>query len=248
MRTTPPSGPAPSPGPRCSWLEADLTRNAATPTFVFMHKPFWALGVAAGEPDPMHDLFVRAGVLGVFTGHWHNHLHARIDGIDYTGVGSSGGVTAGLPHPRRGNVPEFVEATVRGRDLSLTTVIRGQEYPVDYLSVRDQALLRKLHRGAVTGRLVPIGSDSASLALHVENLGDAPLRGVLTVDGGAWSVGQPSVALDVAPGAIFEATIPVARGTAEVPLPRIRLDMPLPGTTTKPSTSPPAARTPSRPP
>jgi hypothetical protein len=210
------------------WLEADLAGSVGRPTFVFMHKPFWALGVAAGTPDPMHDLFVRTGVAAVFTGHWHTHLHARFDGIAYTGVGSSGGVTAGLPDPRRGNVPEFVEATVRDGAVTLTTVIEGEEHPVDLVSARDQGVLRQLHKGAVTGRLHAAADGTSRLDLHVENLGAEPLAGTLTVDGGAWSVAQPSVALDVAPGATFTTTIPVTRGVTDVPLPRVRLDYPLP--------------------
>lgn len=210
------------------WLEADLAQSTGKPTFVFMHKPFWALGVAAGKADPMHDLFVRTGVDAVFTGHWHAHLHARIDGIEYTGVGSSGGDTAGIRHVRRGNVPEFVEATVRDQKVSLVTVIEGNEHPVSMVSVRDQSVLRKLHRGAVRGRLVEGEGGDASLDVRVENLGAEPLVGALSVDGGAWSVSPFPNPVTVAPGATFAATIFVQRGASEFPLPRLRLDYPLP--------------------
>lgn len=209
------------------WLEADLVASRGTPTFVFMHKPFWALGVALGAPDPMHDLFVRTGVKGVFTGHWHNHLHGRFGGIEYTGVGSAGGYTQGLPEVRRGNVPEFVEATVRGRELSLTTVVAGADYPVDMVSVRDQGVLRKLHKGAVDGRLLTTDAGDV-LRLRVDNLAQEPIVGTVTLDGGGWVMSQTSVPVDIAPGSTFTTTIPVTRGAAELPMPRLRLDYPLP--------------------
>ncbi len=208
-----------------AWLEADLAAHAGAPILVFMHKPFWATRVAVGKPDPMHDLFVRSGVGAVFTGHWHRHLHARFDGIEYTGVGSSGGATAGLPDPRRGNVPEFVEVTVDGRTLALTAVVDATERPVDYVTLRDQGVLRRLSLGDVNARLA---ADGATIELTLRNPGDQPLVGDARIDGGAWSVPASTVPYRVEPGGTFTTRVPVTPGTQPLPLPRVRLDYPLP--------------------
>ncbi len=73
------------------WLEEDLRKNSeAVQTFVFYHKPFWFETLSRGENEPLHDLFVEYGVDAVFTGHYHIYFSAEIDGIKYTGVGSSG--------------------------------------------------------------------------------------------------------------------------------------------------------------
>ncbi|MBN1620762.1 metallophosphoesterase [candidate division WOR-3 bacterium] len=73
------------------WLEEDLKKNTgAIQTFVFYHKPFWFETLSRGENEQLHDLFVQYGVDAVFTGHYHIYFSAEIDGIKYTGVGSSG--------------------------------------------------------------------------------------------------------------------------------------------------------------
>lgn len=205
-----------------SWLATDLATTAGRPTFVFMHKPFWALGVGSGKPDPMHELFVERGVTAVFTGHWHAHLHAQFDGVQYVGVGSSGGAVTGLPTVREGNVPEFVEATVRATGLSLETVIRGEAYPVDIVTLANRAVLRKLRQGAITARL-----DGDGIDVHVENLAAEPLIGTLRIDGGAWRT-DPAIPIHAAPGETFTAHVAASAGSTLAPLPTFSLEYPLP--------------------
>jgi hypothetical protein len=80
------------PQDQLAWLIEDLGANRdARYTFVLMHVPYWFRGVAAGQPDPLHELFVREGVDAVFTGHFHVYFSGKYDGILYTSVASSGG-------------------------------------------------------------------------------------------------------------------------------------------------------------
>ena len=87
----------------CSATRARPARSSS------MHKPLWFRGVAAGQPDPLHALFVRTGVDAVFTGHYHQYLSGDYDGIRYTSVGSSGGATDDL---RIGPMYHFTWVTV----------------------------------------------------------------------------------------------------------------------------------------
>lgn len=205
-----------------TWLAADLAATSGRPIFVFMHKPFWALGIGGGKPDAMHELFVEHRVTAVFTGHWHAHLYAQIDGIHYVGVGSSGGAVEGLPNPREGNLPEFVEATVRGDTVSLRTIIEGQEYPADVVTLRNRALFRRLRQGAVRARL-----DATGLDIHVENLGTEPLSGELRIDGGGWQTPE-SLPVHAEPGGTFTARVPATQGIDFAPLPTLSLEYPVP--------------------
>lgn len=82
------------PAAELNWLNQDLARHtSAKATLVFMHKPFWYNGVAAGRPDTLHAIFKTYGVDAVFTGHFHQYFSGRYDGIMYTGIGSSGAAT-----------------------------------------------------------------------------------------------------------------------------------------------------------
>lgn len=206
------------------WLAGDLAEHEGETILVFMHKPFWATGVGAGRPDPMHELFVANGVRAVFTGHWHAQAHERIDGIDYLLVGSSGGGLSGLPDPRRGTAPEWVLATLTDGTLDLKVMVDGAARPVDELRLADRNALYGLVNGRIRGRLVPGETDR--LLVHVENPSDGPLETTLEVAGGAWS--DASLPVRVGPGETFEGEVVLARGEAALPLPRIRLEVPLP--------------------
>lgn len=211
-----------------SWLASDLAAHAGEPIAVFMHKPFWALGVAAGKPDAMHALFVQSGVRAVFTGHWHNHAHQRIDGIDYTIVGTSGGAFPGLPNVHTGNTYEFATVTVTDGSFTIERVTDDRVLPVDSVSLADSSRVRAIRQGGVRAALRTGDDGQTVLALHVENLGASPMDDLLTLDPGAWTVATATVPLRILPGESFDTTIPVSMSGATYPLPRVTLNLSLP--------------------
>jgi 3',5'-cyclic AMP phosphodiesterase CpdA len=208
------------------WLEEDLLAHAGQMQLVFMHKPFWALRAARGEPDPMHDLFARAGVRAVFTGHWHSHGHQVIDGVEYVLVGSSGGATGGVQDVRRGNAYEYVWGTVRGGALDLRTIALGSVHPIDGVSLADNQRLRALFRGGITATLA---ADGRSLSVRIRNDADQPLVTQVTVEPGtSWRADPPVLPVAVSPGETFEGRVALTGGDPLLPLPRVVVPVPLP--------------------
>jgi len=205
------------------WLAEDLSQHVGRPILVFMHKPFWVRGIAKGEPDPMHSLFVEHGVRAVFSGHWHNHAYQRIEGIDYVLVGTSGGAFSGVPDRRLGNVHEFIWATVRSGDLSMAAVTAEGVLPIDYLSLRDARRLGQLlKRGGVTATLPDTASGATStLEFHVADAALLVPGSRIVLDPGAWSAAQTELTLDARSGS-WSTGFAVRRMTDWLPLPRLR--------------------------
>lgn len=207
-----------------TWLRSDLAAHADQLVAVFMHKPFWALRAGAGDPDPMHDLFVESGVDAVFTGHWHGHAHQVIDGVEYVLVGQSGGGYPGLPDPRRGNASEYLWVTAANGALSIATISTGSVHPANIVSLRDNQTLRALWQRRFRGILHPSGQ----LDVVIDHVGDRPLTGPLTISAGAWGAAPEAVPVDVAPGARFEHSVQLTPPAVPWPLPRLQMAMPLP--------------------
>jgi len=207
-----------------TWLQSDLEAHADTLVAVFMHKPFWAHGVAADEPDAMHELFVANKVDAVFTGHWHSHAHEVIDGIDYVLVGQSGGGYPGLSSPRLGNAEEYLWVTVTEQGLAIATIQTGSISGPEVVSLAEHQLFQKLWRGAFRAEL----DGSGRLALHIENVADGQMTGAVSVDPGAWGQTPEPLLVDVAPGETFEQTISLQAGPPRWPLPRVAMTVPVP--------------------
>ncbi|MEQ1572460.1 MAG: sugar-binding protein, partial [Myxococcota bacterium] len=105
----------------------------------------------------------------------------------------------------------------------LRAVAGGVDLPVDYLTRADSGRLRALRQGAVTG--VARGD---AIEIRIHNVTDAPLAGVLTVEPGGWTVANPTVPYEVAPGETFTATVPASAPAGWFPSPRLSLSYPLP--------------------
>jgi len=75
------------------FLARDLENNKARdPKFVFFHKPFWLIPVKFQSSEfPFHKLAQEYGVRYVVSGHGHQYVCLKQDGIVYLEAGSSGG-------------------------------------------------------------------------------------------------------------------------------------------------------------
>jgi Icc protein len=75
------------------FLEDDLKANRdRAPKFVFFHQPFWIVFLRLGSGGfTLHRLARQYGVDYVVSGHTHQLVRLRRDGVTYIEVGSSGG-------------------------------------------------------------------------------------------------------------------------------------------------------------
>jgi len=216
------------------WLEQTLKQRSELPTVVLMHKPFWALRAAADREDPMHDLFVAGGVDVVLTGHWHRHAYQQIDGIEYVIVGSSGGGTPGLPDPSQGNAYEFLWISAEAGELRMTSVVQGEDRPVDAFTLADNHLLRQLETQAVRGTFVDDDAGSR-IEVSVANLTDEDFDTTIEIVGD-WGVDP--LPMPVRAGATLEVTLTAQPPDALLPLPYLRLDYPMPDGSLRPCSVP----------
>lgn len=111
-----------------AFLEETLSRNTdAEPTFIFFHKPFWIGYIAAQNHEHrLHKLCVKYGVDWVITGHGHQLVHEKFDGVSYLEIGSSGGSIGTNPDGtpmykfENGKFFHFICGRVKGSKVSLT--------------------------------------------------------------------------------------------------------------------------------
>ncbi len=154
------------------WLEKDLKKHRrADLTIVFMHKPFWASGIAEGNPDPLHEMFKTWGVDAVFTGHWHQYAHDRFDGIDYYLVGSSGG---GFPFidESLGMFYQYMWCTVEEEEFYPVLMKAGHTTDLDIMNISEEQAVYSLQ----SDRFITAScTEDGYASLTVTNINDYPL-------------------------------------------------------------------------
>ena len=82
-----------------SWLESELARSHGLPTLVFLHKPLFQTMPADEKPHRryvpiaprrrLYDLLASEDLRAVISGHVHQYLDRRIDGVRYIWVPST---------------------------------------------------------------------------------------------------------------------------------------------------------------
>jgi hypothetical protein len=219
------------PAAQLGWLTEDLKRAAKAPlTLVVMHKPLWYSGVAAGQPDPLHELFVKSGVDAVFTGHFHQYMSGAFDGIVYASVGSSGG---GVDPGGVGPMYHFTWVTADARGVHVAPIEAGSVLPWDEVTVAEVRTREALARSGLRfPESFRVSADPAPhplpLTVLVDNGGGAvALEDTLrwTVPEG-WTV-EPAVApIRVAPGSSAMLNFQAGRGARLYPVPSVALDIP----------------------
>jgi predicted phosphodiesterase len=102
-------------------LEANKDRN---PKFIFFHKPYWLVFLKLGSGEfPLHRLARQYNVAAVISGHGHQFVRMKRDGVVYMEVGSSGGTMKGLAKGEgfaQGWFYHHVWARVKGSKVSFT--------------------------------------------------------------------------------------------------------------------------------
>lgn len=187
-----------------NWLIDDLTANKnAAYTFAFFHKPFWYDAMVNGVPDTVHNIMVNLGVDAVFSGHYHEYFSGDLDGIQYTGVGSSGADALVAP---TGLNYHFVWVTVDDNGIHVSPIKEGSVLPWEEITIKDKMAFDKIkHYGMKNLTDLPLDNNfhvqTTTVNLQVDNsLSNRPLLDTIrwNVPAG-WSV-EPSqlpVTLDV---------------------------------------------------
>jgi predicted phosphodiesterase len=85
------------PDDQMQFLERDLEQNRdRDPKFVFFHKPLWLIPVKFQNGRfAFHQLITKYGAYFVVSGHGHQYVHERLDGVTYIEAPSSGGKLKG---------------------------------------------------------------------------------------------------------------------------------------------------------
>ncbi|MBU0984729.1 MAG: metallophosphoesterase [candidate division Zixibacteria bacterium] len=209
------------------WLKQVLADGCqADCMIVFMHKPFWYDAVAAGEPDPLHQLFVATGVDAVFTGHYHQYFSGLYDGIKYTGVGSSGG---GMEPGPSGLGYHFAWVTVIGDRIDIAPISAGAVQDWDVLEAGERRLYRQARNRAISfSDAVPVNEgfrlSDHEVRFRIENMClaeriDDTLRWEVP---GGWQVRPTRIPISLGPGETSQLAATVSHGGNELyPLPYV---------------------------
>lgn len=160
------------------WLAKDLAANkGAAQTLVFFHKPFWYDSVIEGKKDKLHDLFVANGVDAVFNGHFHSYFSAKIDGITYTAVGSSGGVIDAVPSDLDFH---YTWVTVDDNGVVIAPIKKGSVKPWDIVKATELHAVDNVTRlGMRFTDAAPVTDDlkvpASVIHLDLANINEYPL-------------------------------------------------------------------------
>jgi predicted phosphodiesterase len=218
------------PAEQIEWAEDDLGLHAgANHTIAVLHKPYWIETIAAGEPDPLHSVFVEHGVDAVFTGHYHIYFSGEFDGILYTGIGSSGG---GCDPGITGLTYHFAWVTVGDDDISIAPIKMGAVLPWDEVTADLVWLLRRVQSEAILVDRVEVGRElvlpRTEVAVSVCNLDTInTMRGDLEWDvPGAWSVTPRKLPVAIAPSETHKARFNVETDGPLYPVPVLQIRYP----------------------
>lgn len=109
------------PADQMQFLARDFERNRdREPKFVFFHKPLWLIPVALQNSRfAFHQLITKYGACFVVSGHVHQYVHERLDGVTYLAAPSSGGRLKGQGF-QDGWFYGHVAVTVKGSHVEIT--------------------------------------------------------------------------------------------------------------------------------
>ncbi len=214
------------------WLEKDLRslRNRSG-IYIFMHKPFWAAGVGAGQPDKLHDLFKRYKVTAVFAGHWHNYASEVIDGIRYVVMGSSGADIGPSENISLAGFYQYLWVTVKDGKFSPALVRAGNTFDLDHVSLKEETFAHQIPTKAVfvDGPELIEGRKLSSLEaeVRIKNPTDKPIKTeILWETGQNWKAVKNSIPVEIAPGDSLKSVFRFKGSGTLYPLPVMKMSYP----------------------
>ncbi len=205
------------------WIADDLQKNMSKPyTIVLQHRPIWYETASKGVPDTLHSLFVQYGVDAVFTGHYHEYFCDEVDGIKYTGIGSSGG-ERGEDASRTGF--QFAWVTVDYEGIHVAPIDLGGVYAWNETTAQQKMVHDPIrHLGLSFDHPILIGKDLRPIdhraTVTLRNLSAHPMEDTIRWElQPGWSVHpeKMSVYVDAGDSASFDFL--VESGGAIYPLP-----------------------------
>jgi hypothetical protein len=187
-----------------AWLAKDLAghRDAAQ-TLVFYHKPFWYDSIVMGKPDTLHSLFKTYGVDAVFNGHLHSYFSARLDGILYNALGSSGGITDQLPTDLDYH---FTWVTVDDTSINIAPIKKGSVKAWDAITASDEHAIDNIHLHCAKFTKAAyvrayMGVDRSSAQLEITNTSKQTLNDtILWQIPAGWSIKPANLPVIIQPG------------------------------------------------
>jgi predicted phosphodiesterase len=225
----------PLPKEEFDWLIKDLqTHRDAAQTLVFYHKPFWYDTIVMGKPDTLHSLFVANGVDAVFNGHLHTYFSAKIDGILYTALGSSGGIIDAVPSDLDYH---FTWVTVDDKGISIAPIKKGSVKQWDIVTASEEHVVDDIAKNNMNFTSAAlVGSDlkvsdmnvnNRTAKLNLKNSSNQVFSDTLRwqiPDG--WTINPSSEQISVAPGENKEIEFKVNSTGNLYPLPTVTARFP----------------------
>lgn len=203
------------------WLTQDLEKAQGKMILVFMHKPFWAAGVAVGKKDMMHELFKKHAVTAVFTGHWHQYAHDVYDGVRYYLIGSSG---AGMPgvDEEMGVVYHYAWCTVKDGKLTVTPVKVGSTFAEDLVTIAEEQLYYAIPNEMIRTQGVITSASQVKTDLFIKNATDKVMQGKATLTlPENWKADTQQLDINIAAGLTTIQSVMLTRNGALFPLPTV---------------------------
>ncbi len=213
-----------------SWLAKDLAEHRdAAQTLVFYHKPFWYDTVVMGKPDTLHSLFKAYGVDAIFNGHLHTYFSAKIDGILYTALGSSGGIIDAMPSDLDYH---FTWVTLDDSGITISPIKKGAVKSWGIVTASEEHIADDLAKKGMrfsSGAPVSEGLlvSGATAELEVNNISPYALNDTVRwemPDG--WSIEPAKENLTVAPSEKKRISFKVTSSGQLYPLPKATLGFP----------------------
>jgi len=163
----------------------------------------WFSYIAAGNPDPLHEIFKNNRVDLVMTGHYHYYFSGEYDGVKYISLGSSGGSTQTDPMDV---LYQYAYITVDMAGVHPVVLKKGSVLDWDYMTAADYNIIYSFPREGFAFdpqlyfepslTLMP-----ASFNLSVKNLGPDALADTLRwIADEGWKIEPKEVPLTLEPG------------------------------------------------
>ncbi|HBC47894.1 MAG TPA: hypothetical protein DCZ43_12670 [candidate division Zixibacteria bacterium] len=218
------------PSEELAWLAKDLDehKNAAQ-TLVFYHKPFWYDSIVMGKPDTLHALFIKGGVDAVFNGHFHTYFSSKIDGILYTAVGSSGGITDALPTDLKFH---FTWVTIDDNGISIAPVKIGSVKAWDIVTAAEEhAVDNTVQFGMKFSTKAPVSDNlkvvDGMATLEINNVTSNILNDTIRWETPiGWSIEPAAEHVTVNPGEIKEVSFKIKSVGSLYPVPTVSVRFP----------------------